>query len=292
MTLKDRKEKLSDSSTSLLNRLNDRQLYSDADWTLAQFIYNNMVDVIGMTVSELAEKAYSSAGTIVRLSKALGYSGFKELKLALVKELESSKYVHQSVNFNVPFSSYSSSQDIVNSMASLYREGIDILQSTLNARKLDVIADKILHAKRLFLFGIGDSLLTCELFANKLIKINYYAILATERYDEGIAVENLSNEDMAMFITYTGNEKFIPYVENDGFKKAFVVTITANGSTPLAKESNEVILIKNLEGDRDERTATFYSQLAFHYVLNCIFSIVYAKDKKLKSEREIRKKWK
>lgn len=290
MSLKDKKEKLGDKTISLFDRLNDRLLYSDADWTLAQYIYSNMGNVVRMTASQLADQAYSSAGTIVRLSKALGYSGFKELKLALVKEMESSKYINQTVDFKVPFSSYSSSQDIVNSMASLYREGIDIVQSSLSSRQLDTIANKIIGTKRLFLFGRGDSMITCRSFANKLMKLNYFSIVAAENSDDDSVAHNLREGDVAMFVSYSAQEKLVQYSQLENTKKAFTIAITANGSSSLVKAANEVILIKDLEGNRDERTATFYSQLAFDFVLNCIFSLVYAKDRKLKIEREMRTK--
>lgn len=292
MTNKDRKEKLADKTVSLLDRLNERSLYSDADWKLAQYISNNIQDVVKMTASTLAKEAYSSAGTIVRLSKALGYSGFKELKLALIKELETSKYVHQSVDFKVPFSSYSNSHDIVNTMASLYHEGIDIVQSSLNSRQLEKIADKMTQSKRIFLFGVGDSMLTSQCFANKLLKLNYYGIVAGRNGDDGVIAENLREGDIAIFVTYSSQGIYDSYIELENIKDAFVVTITANGNSTLAKKSDELIVVKDKEGSIDEKMATFYSQLAFGFILNSIFSLVYAKEKKLKQEREIRKRMK
>ena len=68
-----------------------------------------------------------------------GYTGFKDFKLAFIKELESQKYIHQSINFNSPFYQQESISQIINNMSSLYKESIDLINSQLDILYLSLI---------------------------------------------------------------------------------------------------------------------------------------------------------
>ena len=54
--------------------------------------------------------------------------------------------------------------------------------------------------------------------------------------------------------------------------------ITANKESRIAKECDYCILLPDME--ENHKIATFYSQLAFQYVLNIIYSLLYVKMKK------------
>ena len=275
-----RKEYRENTSVSILERMHDRSLFSDTDWNVSQFILEHLDEVPEMTVREVCLKTYSSIGTIIKFSKELGYDGFKSFKLALVKELESQKYIHTTVNFNTPFDTDDSAQNILNSMSSLYKESIDIAQTSLNSRQLERITDLILKSRRLILFGIGDSLITCESFINKLTKIGILAFSATQYSDAQSIAEAMNHDDVAVFVTYSAaSEDLIKYAQKLKIRGIPVITLTANSSSVLTRISNETVLFKDMEGNTNERVATFYSQIVFGYILNCIYSLLYAKIK-------------
>lgn len=275
---KSKKDQLSNTSISVLERMHDRSLFSDVDWNISSYILNHLEDASHLTVKQLSNQTYSSSGSVVRFSKELGYDGFKSFKLALVKDIESKKYLNNSVDFKNPFDLDSSAQSIINSMSSLYKESIDIAQTSLDAKQLERITDLILKSKRLILFGIGDSLITCNLFANKLIKIGILSISATENSDAQCIVDVMTQRDVAIFVTYSAKTKFLKDYGLQLRQKGIpFVTITANANSVLAKLSTETVLFKDMEGSTDEKVATFYSQLVFSFILNSIYSLLYSK---------------
>lgn len=275
---KTKKDYLKNTSISVLERMNDRSLFSDVDWTISSYILKHLEDASHLTVKELSSQTFSSSGSIVRFSKELGYDGFKSFKLALLKDVESKKYVNSSVDFKNPFDLDSSAQTIINSMSSLYKDSIDIAQASLDAKQLDRITNLILKSKRLILFGIGDSLITCNSFANKLVKIGILSISATENSDAQCIVDIMDKDDLGMIVSYSASHELLKGYGLQMKQKGIpFVTITANSDSVLSKLSTEAVIFKDMEGNADEKVATFYSQLVFNFVLNSIYSLLYSK---------------
>lgn len=275
---KSKKDYMKNTSISILERMQDRSLFSDADWAVSYYLLKHLDEVSHLTVKELAKKTYSSSGTIIRFSKELGYDGYKSFRVSLIKEMESKKYINQTVDFNMPFDLDSSPQSIINSMSALFKQSIDIAQTSLDAKQLERIADLILKSKRLVLFGIGDSLVTCESFANKLIKIGKLAFPATQNSDAKCVVDIMTKDDVGIFVTYSASSEFLTnYAQTLKKNHVPIITLSGNHDSILAEISDETVLFKDMEGSTDEKIATFYSQNVFSYILNCIYSLLYSK---------------
>lgn len=279
MIMSKEREYLHNISIPIPERIGNRKLFSDVEWSVLSWLSKHPTDVSELTVSDLSRKTFVSAGSIVRLAKKLGYDGFRSFKLAMIRDLESQKYTNTSVNFSVPFDTNSSAQSIINSMSSLYRESIDIAQSSLDAGQLERITDHILNSRRLILFGIGDSYITCTSFVNKLIKIGILAYSAEQYSDAECIVDAMTADDLGFFVTYSGqNPSLNRFGQNLKNRSIPFVTLTANTDSPLARISRETILLRDMEGAlKDDKVATFYSQLVFSFILNSIYSLLYSR---------------
>lgn len=256
-----------------------KNLFTDVEWNVVQYIKENMYKITLMNIGELAKETYTSNATILRICRKLECNGFKELKRRLIKEIESQKHIKQTVDFTTPFYSSETVLEIINNISNLYKESIDIINSSIDIDVMEQIVKAICSAKRMFIYAIGDSKITAKSFINKLIKINYYAISATDNHEEISISTSVNSQDCALFISYSGKtvdySNYFYILKKSGCK---IITITANENSIIAKNSDLCILLPNKENDN--KIATFYSQLAFQYVLNIIYSLLYAKLKK------------
>lgn len=66
--------------------------------------------------------------------------------------------------------------------------------------------------------------------------------------------------------------KCMQEVKKSGAK---IILITANRDSVLTRLSNNQIILPNKE--HDDRIATFYSQLAFNYILTVIYALLHKK---------------
>ena len=81
---------------SVLVRLNEYQVQmTPAESEVVQYILRNPEKAVDLSVHELAERAFSSSATIVRMCRRLGFDGYKELRRALQYELAVRKLSEQ-----------------------------------------------------------------------------------------------------------------------------------------------------------------------------------------------------
>lgn len=249
--------------------------YTNSEKNIISYIEQHADQAAHLSIQELAQKTFSSNATIIRLCHKVGCDGFKDFKLKLVQEIELQKLTNNDVNFSFPFTPADSVDQIAKSMTDLYSNGLKLLYSRINLNQITNVARQLFYANRIFIYGIGDSGLTARSFINKVNKLNIYPIFAYENSEAMSNSAHVKEDDIALFITY-GDEhsseykQFLSLLENSNCN---IVVLTANANSPLAKAADQVITIPDEE--KDSKVATFYSQFAFQYVLNLLFSIMY-----------------
>ena len=64
--------------------------------SIADFVLDNPRQVVGMSVTELAEATGASDGSVINLCRQLGLSGFQQLKLSLAQEVvQPVQFIHE-----------------------------------------------------------------------------------------------------------------------------------------------------------------------------------------------------
>lgn len=259
-----------------LIELNDD--YTISEKVLVDYIEAHIDELPEMKISELAEKTYTSNATIVRLSRKLGFAGFRELKADLIKRNEANKFINKTVDFSKPILNDQTARDVIDSMTSLYRESLNMLCASLKAADIQTFGELLNRAGKIFIYSIGDTQATTDVFINKLLKLNCYALSANARGEFIRISSNASKNDNALFVSYSGvHDSFkasIPILKKSG---CTILAVTAHADSYISKSADHTIIIPNEESE--DRIATFYSQFAFTYVLNILYGMIYLKRK-------------
>lgn len=259
---------------SIIEQLNQKDNFTNTENQVIHYILLHKDNLIKLTINDLARQTYSSNATIIRICHKLGFQGYRDFKMAFLKELEGNKYISKDVNYSVPFLQVETSEEIVNSLFSLYSESLKVIQQQLNVKTLEDVSHCLIESKRIFIYALGDAKITAKGFINKMIKINYFPILATENNEESHITNHITKEDCALFISYSaknnGFEECIKKLAKKGIK---TIVLTANEKSLLAKLSTYSLFIPDYE--KDQKIATFYSQFGFLYILSLIYSFIY-----------------
>ena len=260
----------------LLEMLKQDELFTNTELDIVRFIRNDITRIPDLTIGDLADLTYSSNATIIRVCKKMGCKGFSDFKMKLTKEAESQKYVKLSIDFTQPFSVYETTLDVMNSMGALYKETIDVINANIDVAELNEIIETIYSAKRIYIYGIGDTMATIKAFINKLIKLNFYAICATELHEEMTVTQTITEDDCVILCSYRGTSfdtaSYLPTLIRS---KAKVIGITSGKNSKVARVSHHTILVPDLE--ERNKIGTFYSQLGLNYILNLFYSLLYIK---------------
>lgn len=71
----------------LIEKLEQGENFTNNEREVARYILENPDKVPGMSSEELARASFTSKATVVRLSQKLGLTGYQELRLRLVEEM-------------------------------------------------------------------------------------------------------------------------------------------------------------------------------------------------------------
>ena len=261
------------------DKLIRQDTFTTTEKRIADYLQANFEAAVYMTIEELAKATYTSHSAIIRLCKKLGFTGFKEFRLELGREVHQLlAQFDQTIDANFPFSEQDDGATIAKKMAELSIQAVKKAQLQIEDQPLDTIAEKLTQAKRIFVFAKGDSQITARKFQNKLVKLNKFLILAEEYSDSSWNAANLTKEDCAVFISYSGRihhyEKIMSYLKLVGTP---TLLLTGNEHSEMAKKASMCLVIS--QGELDfVKVATFSSQIAFDYVLNTLYSIMYAQN--------------
>lgn len=266
--------------STITERMQDASQFTDIEKEVIQYILEHMENVSTMNIGDLAKETYVSNATIIRICRKLGYEGFRQLKHELTKDLEAKRYAKNEVDFNTPFGFRQSVPDIIHSLASLYQETTEITERYLNQGIIRDVAQKLNKAKRIFIFAMGDSMITCEGFANKMIKIGKFVHCAARYSDQVFVAREMHSDDLALFVSYSGKSQIVeclPILKKKGIP---IIGITSGKDSPVGKMADELILIPDKENSAFDKVSTFYSQVSFSLILDILYSILYALNKK------------
>ena len=166
---------------------------------IATYVVANPEALIYHTVTELAEQTNSSEGSVIRFCRELGFSGFQELKLSVAVAL----------NSEPDGSLYGdASSEAAEPLEGIARRAISALHETVrlhDAQATDEVAERILSASRVDIYGVAASAIVGQYFAYKLLRLG----LAVQAFDDphlaAMSASNLDARAVAVGISSSGS---------------------------------------------------------------------------------------
>lgn len=260
---------------SLLQQLQQKADFTNTEIRLADYIIEEQEQLADMTIQHLASHAYCSHTAVIRLSKKLGFKGYKDFKVQLVREIQHHLALVDDVNPNFPFLPDDDYLTIGKKMADLSVNAIQETFLGLQKNLLSAIAREFSKADRLFLYAIGDSQIRAKSFQNKLVKIGQYAILADEHGEDIWHTMNVMTRDLALIVSYGGESKrqlgILRFLKK---RKVKTILLTGNKNSQAAETASYVIELPQGEFE-NIKIGTFLSQMALEYVLDLLFALIY-----------------
>ncbi|MGM0303331.1 hypothetical protein IGI66_002996 [Enterococcus sp. AZ048] len=262
----------------LIDKLRLQQDLTNTEKRIADYILENLTMIPAINVAELAKNTYTSHSSVIRLSQKMGYEGFRDFRVAVSEIAHSDMYRSNPVDANFPFLPQDSTKEIAKKIADLTINTVQRTYAQLDEQILDEAADLLSNAERIFLFAQGDSQIRARSFQNKLVKINKFLIIADEYADEDWNAASLTSRDCAIFITYRARvsqyERMLKHFLNENVPS---ILITGNNQSNLIPLATQSIVFTQEELDF-LKVSTFSSQIAFEYILDTLFSLLYAKN--------------
>lgn len=200
--------KASASSTSsaagpvlnLLSRINiTKSELGPSAQAVAGVVLDRPSEVLDMSVTQIAEAAGVSEGSVINFCRQVGLSGFQQLKLSLAQDLvQPVQFIQEDLD---------RADDTAVITRKMFHAGIQALHDTLSVidpKEIDRAVDAFRKAKRIEVYGIGSSAPIAEDAHYRMLRIGLNAKAVTDSHVQAISA-SLTDPDVAVLtISHSG----------------------------------------------------------------------------------------
>jgi DNA-binding MurR/RpiR family transcriptional regulator len=247
---------------------------TESEKKIAEYILNNTSEVYKFSANQLAAITETSASSVVRFSRTLGFDGFQEFKIALAKDdsiaTEKVEYEYDYIDTN------DSIREVIVKTSNKNIQSIKDTVTLIDENIIEKAVEAIKNAKKIYIFGVGESGVIGMDLQYKLIRIHKDVLMNLDSHTQILMAANLSEDDVAIGISYSGKTKEVYTALSKAKEKgAKCITITKFGENPIASLGDIKIQVPVVE--KDLRVGAISSRIAQLTVMDILF-IGVAKD--------------
>ena len=230
------------------------------------------------SIKEVAERLKVSPALLVKVSKKLGYSGFKQLKDALTTQLESSDFTPAEQLLPNDSCEEIISKVLHNSISAL-TEILDFIDGPL----VNAAAELLLEAKDIEFYAAGASSIVCEDFQQKLLRIGIKASVPMERHLMLMSASLLTDHDVVLVVSHSGQTSdlmdAVRVAKQSGAK---IISITNNYNAELSQLSDIPIYAPSSPEPVMGKNGT--ARLVKLAIIDCLYATIASKMPELAEE--------
>ena len=223
---------------------------------IADYVLNNAADVVHMSVTEVAERAGASEGSVVGLCQQIGARGFQQLKIGLARDLvQPVQFIHEDL---------ARGDDVGTVATKIFNSGMQAMQDTL--RVIDTVAlgravKAILAARRVEIYGIGSAAPIAEDANYRLLRIGIESKSVIDSHVQAISA-SLTGRDVAVLtVSHSGStHETVAATRLAKQAGATTICITNYGKSPLHAHAD--IVLHTMARETQFRTEAMTSRIA------------------------------
>lgn len=223
---------------------------------IADFISQNAADVIHMSVTEVAERAEASEGSVIGFCQSIGARGFQQIKLSLARDLvQPVQFIHEDLT---------PSDSVASVVEKIFQSDLQALRDTQKA--LDIAAltravAAIRGARRVEVFGIGSAAPIAEDTNYRLLRIGIESRVSVDSHVQAITASLADSSTTVITISHSGST--VETLSATRLAKetgATTIAITNFGKSPLLAHAD--IVLNTLARETQFRTEAMTSRIA------------------------------
>lgn len=240
-----------------------------AEKALVQYFLEKPEETVKLSIHALAERTYTSAATIIRLCKKLGFSGYKEFIISLNYEIalrsEDRKDISEEIRKGDEL------KDIVDKVTYRSIQALEDTRKLMDLEELQKCVNLLENAKMIGLFGIGSSFLAARDMYLKFLRLNKPCVCNEDWHSQIICARNLLNNDVAVIFSYSGmTREMITCARILKDQNVPVITVTRFSENELTRLSDHKLYVSAKE--LLVRTAATASRISQLNIIDILFT--------------------
>ncbi|WP_243458293.1 MurR/RpiR family transcriptional regulator [Sporosarcina sp. Te-1] len=246
-----------------------KNLLPPSEQKIADYILSNPEIAVRMTVSELAEKSYTSTAAVTRLCKSLNIDGFQDLKLRVNGDLiQGGKTQSRDIEPNEPVGK------TIEKVTTLAMEALRETAELLSNNELTKAVEAILECRSVHFFGVGASAICAMDAQQKFLRINKPSTAFTDIHMGATIVANAGPEDVVVGISFSGETvEVVRIMELAKEKGVKTISLTKYGLSTISNIA-DISLTTSPTKEANFRSGATSSRLAQLHVMDILFMSV------------------
>lgn len=230
---------------SILNELHHRfEALPKALGRVAQYVLTNPEKVATQSIAALSEQSGSGQASVVRLVHSLGFDGFSEFKTALSIELSRTPLQVEG-DAGEP-------QQIASVLASATSADATETARLIGVGPLEEVAKRVLHSRRVWVFGSGIAGLCGELLEYRLLRLGMTTMAIRDPILLRELADQMEQKDVALAISDSGSTPHaVAFLRDAKQRGLFSVAISTRSKSALADQA-EALLQTGTTGGADK----------------------------------------
>lgn len=230
---------------------------------VAEVILDDPAETARMTIVDLAERSGTSTATITRFCRALGFSGYAELRVTIASQTGRAAQQHWDTDIGQEILPADGLDKVLGVVSN---SDIRLIQETaaqLDLATVEKVANVIKNAGRVLLFGVASSAAVAGEMEYRLQRIRVPTWSRSDAHSALTDAALLTDGDVAIGISHSGRTReVIEVLAEAASHGAITVAVTSHPSSPLAEVAELVLTTAARETTfRSDGFAAIHSQL-------------------------------
>ena len=197
--------------------------FTDREKKIGDYLIKTKEGILELSARDIADKTNTSAPTVVRFAKKLGFNSLNEMKLKLSLSLEKKDEYKRFQYLDNNLDTKSLVYGIKDSLIS----AIDKTIALIDEKELERAIDALVKAENIYIFSIGSSGLVGLDLYYKLSRINKRCTANMDMHIQLTSSVLINEKDVAIAISYSGETReILKCIENAKGNGAFTISIT------------------------------------------------------------------
>ncbi|MET7426112.1 MurR/RpiR family transcriptional regulator [Dactylosporangium sp. NPDC005555] len=244
---------------------------SPAEQRVGRIVAEESATAAQLTITELSKRAETSETTVIRFCRAIGFSGYPELRLRLAAE--AGRAQDEGGPGEAPGSDISQTDDlatVVKTIAFADARAVEDTAAQLDLEILQQVIDAVAAARRVDIYGVGASAFVARDFQMKLHRVGLVAYTWSDLHLALTSAALLDERDVAIGISHTGTTvDTIEAFGEAGRRGATTVALTNFPKSPITRIAD--LTLTTAARETTFRSGAMASRLAQLTVVDCVF---------------------
>lgn len=240
---------------------------TSSEQKIADYILSNSEIFLNSNAQMIGDSTGTSAASVVRFCKKIGFSGLEQLKVEIARNNLSSM---DNQKIDPIIQKEDTSELLVKKIFSNVETSLKRTISLINYEQFEEVINIIKKAQKVFLYGIGASSLSAyDLYHkfNRIDKPTFYG------FDGHMNIEfsvHSKPQDVAIIISYGGNSREVLLAARQlKENKTPIVAIVKEGETILSKIADYCIYVPDVE--KQVKMGAVSSKFSQSFIIDIIY---------------------